>query len=242
MDEKINKEPVEGTPGAVEPPAQPVSEPKTEPSAVDEESLKGILEPIVQDAFERQQQSLKDKRFAKQESRISGLEDTLAQLKELKDGGLSEKFAIEFLEMREQLGGQSQEVPAEVPPAEGLAAPKQVAVTDNLSPILKLAGLDSGEADVVEIIRANPDNELAQINAITQLAETRKQTTPAKAAAVMPSGGGSAVVSEDIGSLSERMNELVDLPVQTAESEAERAEIRAKINALEPIQKTIAGA
>jgi hypothetical protein len=122
MDETINKETVAGDAGAAETPSQQPSETQAAPSAVDEESLKGILEPLVQAEVERRTQSIKDKRIAKQESRISGLEETLAQLKELKDEGLSEKFAIQFLEMREQLGGRS-EVPAEVPPAEELAAP-----------------------------------------------------------------------------------------------------------------------
>ena len=238
MEETIIKETVEGTPGAVEPPAQPVSEPKTEPSAVDVDSLKGILEPMVQDAFERQQQSLKDKRFAKQESRISGLEDTLTQLKALKDEGLSEKIAIEFLEMREQLGGQSLEVPAEVPPANVPAEQTPVAVEDYLSPILKLAGLDSNDAGVIEIIKSNLD-PIAKVTAVSQLAESRKQTTPAVPGAVMASGGGGTVESDDIGSLSTRLAELTSLPMQTAESEAERAEIRAKLNQLQPIQKTI---
>ena len=245
MGETIIKEPVVVAPGATEPPAQPPSEPKTEPSAVDEEALKAIIEPLVKDAFDRGAQSTKDKRIAKQESRISSLEDTLAQVKELKDQGLSEKFAIEFLEMKESLRNQGQVVPPVVPPAGEPAAQTTVAVVDEgLSAILKFTGLDSGEADVVAIIKANPNNELAQISAVTKLAESRKQaqtTTPGSAAAVLPSGGGGAVVSEDMDSLSKRLTELVDLPVQTPESEAERAEIRAKINKLEPIQKTIVG-
>ena len=243
MDETIIKEPVAGEPGATEPPAQPPSEPKTEPSAVDEESLKAILEPMIEDAFSRQQQSVKDKRFAKQESRISSLEDTLAQVKDLQAEGMSEKQAIQYMRTQELLDAQGKEAPPVVPPATEPAVPATVAVDEGLSAILKFTGLDSGEADVVAIIKANPNNELAQISAVTKLAESRKQaqTTPGSAAAVLPSGGGAAVVSEDMDSLSKRLTELVDLPVQTPESEAERAEIRAKINKLEPIQKTIVG-
>ncbi|KKL56263.1 hypothetical protein LCGC14_2247160 [marine sediment metagenome] len=242
-DEKINKEPVVVEPGATEPPAQPPSEPLAVPSAVDEEALKAIIEPLVKDAFDRGAQSTKDKRIAKQESRISSLEDTLAQVKGLQAEGMSEKQAIQFMRMEELLDAQGKQVPPVVPPATEPAVPATVAVDEGLSAVLKFTGLDSGEADVVAIIKANPNNELAQISAVTKLAESRKQaqTTPGSAAAVLPSGGGGAVVSEDMDSLSKRLTELVDLPVQTPESEAERAEIRAKINKLEPIQKTIVG-
>ena len=243
MGETINKEPVVVEPGATEPPAQPPSEPKTEPSAVDEESLKAILEPLVQAEVERRTQSVKDKRIAKQESRISSLEDTLAQLEELQAEGMSKKQAIQYVKMEELLDAQGKEVPTDAPPTDEPAVQTTVAVDEGLSAILKFTGLDSGEADVVAIIKANPNNELAQISAVTKLAESRKQaqTTPGSAAAVLPSGGGAAVVSEDMDSLSKRLTELVDLPVQTPESEAERAEIRAKINKLEPIQNTIVG-
>ncbi len=192
MGETINKEPVVVEPGATEPPAQPPSEPKTEPSAVDEESLKAILEPLVQAEVERRTQSIKDKRIAKQESRISSLEDTLAQVKDLRAEGMSEKQAIQYMRTQELLDAQGKEAPPVVPPTDEPAAQTTVAVDEGLSAILKFTGLDSGEADVVAIIKANPNNELAQISAVTKLAESRKnaQTTPGSAAAVLPSGGG----------------------------------------------------
>ena len=239
MGETIIKEPVVVEPGATEPPAQPPSEPKTEPSAVDEEALKAIIEPLVKDAFDRGAQSTKDKRIAKQESRISSLENTLAQFEDLKADGMSKKQAIQYMRTQELLDAQGNEAPTDAPPATEPAVPATVAVDEGLSAILKYTGLDSGEADVVAIIKANPNNELAQISAVTKLAESRKQaqtTTPGSAGAVLPSGGGGAVVSDDMDSLSKRLNELVGLPSQTPESEAERAEIRAKINKLSPIQ------
>ena len=196
MTETINKEPVVGEPGATEPPAQPPSETPAEPSAVDEASLKAIIEPLVQDAFDRGAQSTKDKRIAKQESRISGLEDTLAQLKELKDDGLSEKVAIQFLEMREQLGSQSQEVPADAPPAQEAAPQAQAAVADYLSPILTATGLDANDAEVVELLRKERD-PFKQVSALAELANTRKtaQEVPANTAAQLPSGSGQVVES-----------------------------------------------
>ena len=211
-DEKINKEPVVVAPGATEPPAQPPSDNNTDPSAVDEETLKAIIEPLVKDAFDRGAQSTKDKRIAKQESRISSLEDTLAQLKGLQAEGMSEKQAVQYLRTQEFLDAQGEQVPPVVPPTQEPAAQATVAVDEGLSDILKFTGLDSGDADVVALIKANPNNELAQISAVTKLAESRKQTqtTPGSAAGVLPSGTG-ASVSEDT------------LETVTAELEAERA-------------------
>ena len=242
MGETIIKEPVVGEPGAVEPPAQPPSETPTEPSAVDEESLKAILEPLVQAEVEKRTQSVKDKRIAKQESRISGLEDTLAQYKELQAEGMSEKQIVQFMKVNELLASQGQEVPTDAPPEEEPAVQPTVAGEEYLSSVLQMSGLTDSDPDVIELLRKERD-PFKRIAAIGELTEARKQaqTTPARAGATLPSGVGEPVVSEDIGSLSERLNELVDLPVQTPESEAERAEIRAKINKLEPIQQTIVG-
>ncbi len=240
--EKIDMEPVADATGAVDPPDQPTSDNTTEPSAVDEESLKVILGPMITDALSKQAQSVKDKRIAKQESRISSLEDDLKQVKDLQAEGMSEKQAIQYMRTQELLDAQGEGVPPVVPPATEPAVPATVAVDEPLSAILKFTGMDSGEAEVVEILRQERD-PLKQVLAVTALAESRKQaqTTPAAAGNVLPSGTGAPVVSEDIGSLSERLNELVSLPAQTPESEAERAEIRAKINKLSPIQKTIVG-
>ncbi len=236
MGETIIKEPVAGEPGATEPPAQPPSDPTTEPSAVDEASLKAILEPLVQAEVERRTQSVKDKRIAKQESRISSLEDTLAQLKELQADGMSEKQAIQYVKMEELVASQGQEVPAVAPPPEVPAEQPRVAESDYLSPILKMAGIDANDAEVITMLRDERD-PIKQINAVTALAEARKQISPPVPANVLPSGSGQAVVSEDLDSLSKRLDELVDLPMQTPESEAERTEIRAKINKLDPIRK-----
>lgn len=179
-------------------------------------------------------QSDEDRRIPTIERELKTQGEQLKAYHERREAGLTHEQAQREQALDELVATRLGDAP--VPPTQEAAPQATVAVTENLSPILKLAGLDSGDADVIEIIRANPENELAQISAITKLAETRKQVTPAKAAAVMPSGGGKAVVSEDVDSLSERLSELLDLPMQTAESEAEREEIRAKLNTLSPIQ------
>ena len=210
MTETIIKEPVEGEPGATEPPAQPPSETQAEPSAVDEASLKAIIEPLVQDAFDRGAQSTKDKRIAKQESRISSIEDTLAQLKELKADGMSEKQAIQYMETQEFLKSQGQ-IPTEAPPAEEPAVQPEVATDVLLSSVLEMAGLKDSDPDVITLLREERD-PAKQIIAIGTLAETRKQAkeSPPSPGAALSSGGGKAVETETLESV-------------TAELEAERA-------------------
>ncbi len=209
MTETIIKEPVEGEPGATEPPAQPPSEPPTEPSAVDEASLKAIIEPLVQDAFDRGAQSTKDKRIAKQESRISSIEDTLAQLGELKAEGMSEKQAIQYMKMEELATSLGQEAPADAPPAEEPAVQPQVAADTYLSSVLKMGGLKDTDPDVIAILRDESD-PAKQLIALGTLSEARKQKSPPVPGAALPSGSGQAVETETLESV-------------TAELEAERA-------------------
>jgi hypothetical protein len=207
MAKKINKEPVVVEPGATEPPAQPPSEPQAEPSAVDVEAMKEIFGPMIEDAFSRQSQSVKDKRIAKQESRISSLEDTLAQFKELQAEGMSEKQAVQYMRTQEFLDAQGEQVPTDAPPATEPAVPATVAVDDSLSAILNLAGLDANEADVLALLREN--KELPErIVAINSLAETRKQaqTNPAAAGNVLPSGTGASVSEETLETTSEQLD------------------------------------
>jgi hypothetical protein len=84
-----------------------------------------------------------------------------------------------------------------------------VAADTLLSSVLKSFELDSGEADVIEIIRSNPNDERAQILAVTSLVETRKQAqqTPANPGAVMPTGGGGAVEGDTLESVTAELQE-----------------------------------
>ena len=215
MGETINMETAEGTPGAVEPPAQPTSEPEATTSAVDEESLKAILEPLVQAEVERRTQSVKDKRIAKQESRIDSLEDTLTQLKVLKDDGMSERQAIQYMKMEELIASQGREVPDVVPPKEEPAVQPKVAADDYLSPILKLAKLDANDPEVITILRDERD-PAKQLIAIGSLAENRKVISPPVPANVLPSGSGQAVGSDTLESVIAELEAEIAKPVTPA--------------------------
>jgi len=231
MTETIIKEPVEGEPGAVEPPTQPPSEPQAAPSAVDEASLKAILEPLVQAEVEKRTQSVKDKRIAKQESRISSIEDTLAQFKELQDDGMSEKQAILHMEMKEFLASQGQEVPTEAPPGEGPAVQPKVADEAYLSPFLESLGLEDRDPDVIDILRKNRD-PASRIIAMGELSKSRKQAqTPPNPAAVQPTGAGGAVQPETLESVTAQLNEELAKPASP--------ETRARIRELGKQQKEL---
>lgn len=215
MDETINKEPVLSEAGGVDANQPPSAAPGTEPSAVDVDSLKAIIEPLVQDAFDRGAQSTKDKRIAKQESRIGGIEDTLAELKVLQGEGMSEKQAIQYVKMQELLDAQSPENPQPASPAPELAAQTQVTVEEYLSPLLQASGLDANDADVIDIVRKERDAS-KQMIAIANLANSRKQVTPANPAAVAPTGDGQSLGGETLESITTELNALYTQPATAA--------------------------
>lgn len=214
MDETINKETVESSPGAEETPSPQTSEAQAAPSAVDEESLKSILEPMIQAEVEKRTQSIKDKRIAKQESRISTLEDTIAQLKELQAEGMSEKQAIQYMRMQELLESQGIS-PPETPPEREQATQPSVAGDELLSSVLKLAGLKDTDADVIDILRAEKD-PARRVIAINSLVETRRQAqqTPANPAAAMSTGGGQAVETDTLESVEAELTRLMKNPTE----------------------------
>jgi len=224
MTETIIKETVEGEAGAVEEPTQPTSETQAAPSAVDEASLKAILEPLVRAEYDLRAQSIKDKRIAIQEGRITGIEDTLAQFKALQADGMSEKQALQYLKVNEFLESQGQEVPAVAPSTVEPAVQPTVAPDALLSSVLNIAGLQSDDADVIEIMRANPNNPTAQAIAVNQLVETRKQTKPPTPAAALSSGGGKAVETDTLESVTAALLEEQAKPIRDMERLTELSE------------------
>ena len=104
---------------------------------------------------------------------------------------------------------------SQVPPKEEPATPPTVAAPDYLSPVLKMAGLKDTDAAVVDILRKERDPG-RQMSAIAELVETRKQAqqTPASPGAVLPTGDGETVETENLDSISAELNELAKNPSQ----------------------------
>lgn len=218
-DETINKESVPAGSGEVGTPNQTASEQQgADTSAVDVDSLKAILGPLVEAEVERRTQSIKDKRIARHESEISSLKDTLAELKTLQSEGMSEKQALQYMEMKEALAKLGGSVGDEAPPVQEKATQPSVAVGDYLSPLLRLSGLDANDSAVIDIVR-NERDPAKQMTAIANLAETRKQVAqkPANPAAVLPAGGGHAPDGETVESVTAELNEEIGKPHQNKE-------------------------
>ena len=208
MDEKINTEAVQGDESVAETPTQQGSTPEAQPSPVDEESLKALVEPIIQAEVEKRVDSYKDKRIAKLSSETKSLKESLAEVKELQAEGMSEKQAIQYIETQKLLDAQGQEVPTDAPPEGEPAVQPTVAGEEYLSSVLKMSGLTDSDPDVIELLRKERD-PFKRIAAIGELAETRKQaqTTPARAGATLPSGAGETVPAEEsLETITEQLN------------------------------------
>ena len=218
MDETINMEGVAGQSGEGGEPSQTSSSSQqTQASAIDEESLKAFIEPMIQAEVERRTQSIKDKRIAKQEGRIKTLEESLAELRELQSEGLSEKTALQFLQMRDELT-ELRGTPDETSPTNEPAPQKQVTVEEYLSPILRLGGLKEDDPDVLSILRKERD-PARQMRALGELAESRKQekSTPANPAATLPSGAGTPTTTRTLEVVDAELNAEISKPVKNME-------------------------
>ena len=206
MDEKINTEAVQGDESVAETPTQQGSTPEAQPSPVDEESLKALVEPIIQAEVEKRVDSYKDKRIAKLSTETKSLKESLAEVKALQAEGMSEKQAVQYIETQDFLIAQGQEVPTDAPPAEVPAEQPQVAADTYLSSVLKMGGLKDTDPDVITILREERD-PAKQLIALGNLSEARKEISPPKPAAALSSGSGQAVETETLESVTAELQE-----------------------------------
>ena len=227
---------------------EPQSDPSPEGTVQDSPGGESTIEALSTQVKElsgmvRAFQSDEDRRIPTIERQLKSQSEQLESYHQRRETGMSHEEALRA-DVLDQIVAERMTPASDttVPPTEAPAAQPTAAVEDYLSKTLEREGLTSNDPDVVEILRTERDG-IKRVLAIGALADARKQApkTPAKAAAVLPGGGGQAFESGTFESLSKRLTELVDLPVQTAESEAERAEVRAKLDQLQPIQKTIVG-
>ena len=148
-------------------------------------------------------QSDKDRRIPAIEKQLAAQAEELEKYHQRREAGQTHEQALREQALDELVASKLGDT--EVPPKEEKATQPTVASADYLSPLLKVHGLDANDADVISILREHPNDAPGQIIALDRLIESRKQTTPANVAATMPSGGGQAVESESLDSVTKEL-------------------------------------
>lgn len=211
--------------GTVEKPTQQVQEGIVAGlSADDVQKLAEALRPLVSQDAERLAQSVKDKRFAKQEAKLSEFESKLARFTELTKQGLSEEDAKWRMRVEEQLfGNKSDEEVSDVSSTKATGTSKVTTGGTEVDP--EIFGLDPNDPAVVEFQRQGKSMSDFYAFAVSQKSKA-KQPAPGS---VMSSGEGGGVSSEDAEALTQRLNEINLHPTKYAK---ERKEISEKLRKL----------
>ncbi len=213
----------------------PTPAPSTPEGGQDSPGTESPVEALSQDVKEltgmvRALQSEKDSRIAGIQRQVTDNSEQLKTYHERVKSGMTHDEALRE-DVLDQVAAQYQPPGATQvsPPAEAAPQP-QVTSDEILAPYLKIAGLEQNDPDVIEILRAERDQS-QQFLKIAELGQQRKQApaTPLSPGAVMPTGGGEAVTSETMESLTAQLAELQNLPVQTDASRKERKEINAQL-------------
>jgi len=193
---------------------QEVPTPDVSPEVAGQDSPGGEsqLETVLQQVTEltgqvRALQSDKDKGVAQVSREVKTLSKQYKTYFQRRESGLSHEQALreDVLDSIVAERGVTPEI-ASVPPEGVPAEQPKVASEDYLSPILKMAGLDVNDSDVIAILRDESD-PFKRITAVGALAETRKQKPPLTPGAALPSGGGQAVETETLDSVNAELQE-----------------------------------
>lgn len=164
------------------------------------------LATFVDKRAERQWQSGKDRRIGKQESRMDDFESRLARLTEWRERGKSQKEALLFMKMEDQLADSNASPLPEISPTGEVGSQTQETPTDTQA-ILDIMGLDANDAEVVIILREEQE-KLAQIGKFTALAEQRRQAKKAiQPAQQMPGAGGGVFEGDNLENITAQLNE-----------------------------------
>ena len=196
MDESTN---VETVAAGGEQPAKPAHSPAptTPPSAVDVEALKAVLRPIVAEEMAKSGQSIKDKRIAKLQSEVDKFQDQFTKFKELTGEGMSERQALREMKLDEALARLGVTEPA-VPAPASPGSDANPAVEETVSDFLKEVKLDPNSPEITAELRkgGTPVEQIKRLAKVAINLGTARQPD-SNPAAVMSTGGGQAVPSED---------------------------------------------
>ena len=210
MDESTNVENVAAGGDAGQPASTPSPTPTTPPSAVDVEALKKALRPVIAEEVAKSDQSIKDKRIAKLQGSVDEFQSQLAKLKELMGDGLSERQALREMKLDEALARLGvTETAAPVASVSGNTA--QPAVDETVSNFLVEAKLDTNSPEVTAILRQG-GTTAEQIAKLGILGIGKARQVEPNPAAVMSVGGGQAIVSDDVESLTDKLLKLQQEP------------------------------
>ena len=190
-----------------------------------ESQLDTVLQQVAELTGQvRALQSDKDKGVAQVSKEVKNLSKQYETYFQRRESGLSHEQALreDVLDSLVAERGVTPEI-ASVPPTEEPAVQPKVASEDYLSPILKMAGLDVNDSDVIAILRDESD-PFKRITAVGALAETRKQKPPLTLGAALPSGGGQAVETETLDSVTAELQAEQAKPIRDMEKIIELSE------------------
>jgi len=206
-----NMETPTGTPGAAGVPTPTPSGTVGQTSAVDVETLKKALEPFITDLVERKTQSTKDKRIAGLQGQVSDFEAKLARLEELRESGMSQKNAMEFMKLEDAVLAHAPANSQAAPQGEAAGTRETAAGVDTKS-ILQAMGLDANDPAVGEVLRSKSD-PLEQTVEFAKLAAARRSQPKPNPAQQMPAGGGISIQGETKESLTAALKAELEKPV-----------------------------
>lgn len=197
MTQNTENVPTEGAPDA----NQGVSADKGAPtSPLDVEALKQALGPWIADEVKRSAQSVKDRRISKLETQAKDFKSQLAEFTALQQEGLSQKQAIQYMEMQELLARQSAtaDEPDDSPEGKAVAGRKPSgAGAKAIELILSDLDLSPTSPEVIAVLRDTEDlaSQLEQFSALAKK-KSEAQKRPANVAQLMGVGGGSTPPDE----------------------------------------------
>jgi hypothetical protein len=164
-------------------------------------SLRGLpeFEQYVQEVASRQAQSVKDKRFAKLETKTDAFAEQLAKFNKLKAGGLSEEVALEFMQLQSDRNSAETDEQQVQQVSKPLAEAQPKAEGIDYGQVLGAMGIPENDARVTEVLREHPNDFVAQMQAFANIAgsQTQAPNTP-NPAGVLPTFNARNVSQPDL--------------------------------------------
>jgi hypothetical protein len=204
-DNNMESNPTQGAQGQPTPAAS-TGTAELPPSAVDVETLKPVLQAMVDDAVTRAAQSGKDKGISKLHARIDDLdtkvENRLAAIQKWVDQGKSQAEAKLLAKMEESLASPTTDEGSQVSPKGEAGTPTPETSVDTA--VIQGLGLDANHPKVVEMVRRG-DATLADYLQLAVDIKVRA-AQPSNPATITGTGSGDSADDNDIDALTAELN------------------------------------